>query len=85
MLALRHFAEIIASVLRALILVIGVHPLTGILRRSGAPVWLAATVALITLVIVIFGLAASLALSVADWPPSSRPIRTVHGRLATVR
>ena len=66
MLALRQFAEIIASVLLALILVVGVHPLTGILRRSGAPVWLASTTTLITLVLVIFGLAASLALSVAQ-------------------
>ena len=50
----------------ALILVIGVHPLTGILRRRGAPQWLAVTVTLITLIAVIFGLAASLALSIAQ-------------------
>ena len=49
-LALRQFAEIIGPVLLALVLVIGVHPLTGILRRRGAPMWLAATITLITLV-----------------------------------
>jgi predicted PurR-regulated permease PerM len=65
-LALRQFTEIIAPVLLALILVVGVHPLTGILRRHGAPQWLAATVTLLALVLVIFGLAASLALSVAQ-------------------
>ncbi len=65
-LALREFASIIAPVLLALILVIGVHPLTGILRRRGAPMWLAVTVTLITLVAVIVGLAAALALSVAQ-------------------
>ena len=55
--ALRQFASIIGSVLLALVLVIGVHPLTAVLRRRGEPIWLAATVALITLVLVIFGLA----------------------------
>jgi predicted PurR-regulated permease PerM len=43
-----------------------VHPLTGFLRRRGAPMWLAATTTLLALVLVIFGLAASLALSVAQ-------------------
>ena len=65
-LALRQFAEIIGPVLLALVLVVGVHPLTGFLRRRGAPMWLAATTTLLTLVLVIFGLAASLALSVAQ-------------------
>jgi predicted PurR-regulated permease PerM len=65
-LALRQFTEILAPVLLALILVVGVHPLTGILRRRGAPMWLAVTTTLITLVLVIVGLAASLALSVAQ-------------------
>ena len=55
-LALRQFVSIIGPVLLALILVIGVHPLTGVLRRRGGLMWLAATVALITLVLVIFGL-----------------------------
>lgn len=65
-LALRQFAEIIGPVLLALVLVVGVHPLTGFLRRRGAPMWLAATTTLAALVLVIFGLAASLALSVAQ-------------------
>ena len=65
-LALRQFAEIIGPVLLALVLVVGVHPLTGFLHRRGAPMWLAATTTLLALVLVIFGLAASLALSVAQ-------------------
>ena len=36
-LALRQFTAIIGPILLALILVIGVHPLTGFLRRHGAP------------------------------------------------
>ena len=64
-LALQQFASIIAPVLLALVLVVGVHPLTGFLRRRGAPMWLAATATLITLIALILGLAASLALSVA--------------------
>jgi AI-2 transport protein TqsA len=65
-LALREFASIIAPILLALVLVIGLHPLTGILRRRGLPMWLAVTTTLITLVAVIVGLAAALALSVAE-------------------
>ena len=64
-LALKQFAGIIAPVLLALVLVISFYPLTGFLRRRGAPLWLAVTVTLIALVVVILGLAASLALSVA--------------------
>jgi AI-2 transport protein TqsA len=65
-LALRQFAAIIAPVLLALVLVIGVHPLTGVLRRRGAPMWLAVTLTVIALVMVILGLAGALALSVAQ-------------------
>ena len=54
-LALKQFAGIIAPVLLALVLVICFHPLTGILRRRGAPLWLAVTVTLIALVVVILG------------------------------
>jgi predicted PurR-regulated permease PerM len=64
-LALQQFASILAPVLLALVLVIGVHPLTGILRRRGVPLWLAVTITLITVVALILGLAAALALSVA--------------------
>ena len=65
-LALKQFAGIIAPVLLALVLVICFYPLIGFLRRRGAPQWLAVTVTLITLVVVILGLAAALALSVAQ-------------------
>ncbi|GAA4697120.1 AI-2E family transporter [Pseudonocardia yuanmonensis] len=64
-LALQQFRSILAPVLLALVLVIGVHPLTGILRRRGVPRWLAATVTLVVLQAIILGLAASLALAVA--------------------
>ena len=64
-LALQQFASILAPVLLALILVIGVHPLTGILRRRGVPMWLAVTITLIAVLALILGLAAALALSVA--------------------
>ena len=72
-LALRQFASIIGPVLLALILVIGVHPLTGVLRRRGAPMWLAATVTLITLGLVIFGLATWLAQSMVAQPAALIP------------
>jgi predicted PurR-regulated permease PerM len=65
-LALQQFTSILPPILLALILVIGVHPLTGALRRRGAPMWLAVTGTLITLVVLILGLAASMALSVAQ-------------------
>jgi AI-2 transport protein TqsA len=64
-LAMRQFASILAPVLLALVLVIGVHPLTGILRRRGLPQWLAATITLLVILAIIIGLAAALALSVA--------------------
>jgi len=64
-LALQRFASILAPVLLALILVIAVYPLTGFLRRHGAPIWLAVTATVITLIVVVLSLAAALALSVA--------------------
>ena len=64
-LALQQFASILAPVLLALVLVIGVHPLTGILRQRGVPMWLAVTITLIAVLALILGLAAALALSVA--------------------
>ncbi|MGE3288107.1 MAG: AI-2E family transporter [Pseudonocardia sp.] len=63
-LALKQFSAIVAPVLLALILMIGVHPLTGILRRRGVPQWLAASITLVTVLGIVLGLAASLALSV---------------------
>lgn len=65
-LGLKAFSSIIAPVLLALVLVIGVHPLTGILRRRGVPQWLAVTVSLLALFAIILGLAASFAVSVGQ-------------------
>jgi AI-2 transport protein TqsA len=64
-LALQQFSTIVAPVVLGLVLVIGFDPLTGILRRRGVPQWLAVTATLISQVVVVLGLAASLALSVA--------------------
>src|SRR5687767_13541743 len=64
-LAIRQFAEIVAPVLLALVLVIAVYPLTGYLCRLGLPKWLASTLTLVAVLGLILGLAAALALSVA--------------------
>jgi AI-2 transport protein TqsA len=64
-LAVQQFAAIVAPVVLALILVIAVHPLTGILRRRGLPTWLAVTITLIAVLALILGLAAAFALSIA--------------------
>jgi AI-2 transport protein TqsA len=64
-LAIRQFAAIFAPVLLALVLVIAVHPLTGILRRRGLPMWLATTITVIAVLGLIVGLAAAFALSIA--------------------
>ena len=60
-LALRQFTSIIEPALLALILVIGVYPSTGFLRPRGTPMWLAATATLTTSLLVVLGLAESLA------------------------
>jgi hypothetical protein len=65
-LALQQFSSVISPVLLALVLVVGVHPLTGLLRRRGAPEWLAITCTLLVLVAIIVGLAVAFALSVAQ-------------------
>jgi len=65
-LALREFSSIISPVLLALVLVVGVHPLTGLLRRRGAPEWLAITCTLLVLVAIILGLAVAFAVSLAQ-------------------
>ena len=64
-LAIQQFAGIAAPVLLALVLVIAVHPLTGMLRRRGLPMWLAKTITLIAVLGLIVGLAAAVALSIA--------------------
>jgi predicted PurR-regulated permease PerM len=65
-LAIRQFAEIVAPVLLAFVLVVAVYPLTGYLRRLGVPKWLASTLTLVAVLGLIVGLAAALALSVAQ-------------------
>jgi AI-2 transport protein TqsA len=65
-LALQQFSSVISPVLLALVLVVGVHPLTGLLRRRGAPEWLAITCTLLVLVAIIVGLAVAFALSLAQ-------------------
>ncbi|MCW0213509.1 MAG: AI-2E family transporter [Pseudonocardia sp.] len=64
-LALQQFSTILAPVLLALVLVIGVHPLAGILHRHGAPQWLAVVVTLLAVFAIIIGLAVSFAVSIA--------------------
>jgi predicted PurR-regulated permease PerM len=65
-LAIRQFAALVAPVLLALVLVVAVHPLTGYLRRRGLPKWAASTVTLVATLGVILGLAAAVALSIAQ-------------------
>ncbi len=65
-LALQQFSSIISPVLLALVLVVGVHPLTGLLCRRGAPEWLAITCTLVALFAIIVGLAVAFALSIAQ-------------------
>src|SRR5687767_13249365 len=64
-LAVRQFAEIVAPVLLALVLVIAVYPLTGYLCRRGLPKWLASTLTLVATLGVILGLAGAVAFSLA--------------------
>jgi predicted PurR-regulated permease PerM len=64
-LAIQQFAAIVAPVLLALVLVIAVHPLTGVLRRRGLPMWLATTITVSAVLGLIVGLAAAFALSIA--------------------
>ena len=65
-LALQQFSSILAPVLLALVLVIGVHPLTALLRRRGVPQWLAVTITLLAVFAVVIGLALSFAVSIAQ-------------------
>ncbi len=65
-LALQQFSSILSPVLLALVLVIGVHPLTAMLRRRGAPAWLAVTLTVLALFVIIVGLALAFALSIAE-------------------
>ncbi|ODU04390.1 MAG: AI-2E family transporter [Pseudonocardia sp. SCN 72-86] len=80
-LALKQMAGVVAPVLLALVLVIGVHPLTGALRRRGVPQWLAVVITMIVTFAIIVGLALSLALAVAQL---ATVLPTYQGRFVTL-
>jgi AI-2 transport protein TqsA len=63
---LRGFAEIVGPVFLALVLTIAVSPLRRLLIRRGARKWLAGLIALAVVITLLLGLAAALALSVAQ-------------------
>jgi AI-2 transport protein TqsA len=58
-------AELVGPVFLALMLTVTVSPLTGWLRRRGAPVWLAATATVVTVYLGLFALGGAMAVSVA--------------------
>jgi AI-2 transport protein TqsA len=58
-------AELVGPVFLALMLTVTVSPLTGWLRRRGAPVWLAATATVVTVYLGLFALGWAMAVSVA--------------------
>jgi AI-2 transport protein TqsA len=62
---MRAVAELVGPVFLALMLTVTVSPFTGWLRRRGAPVWLAATVTIVTVYLGLFALGGALAVSVA--------------------
>ncbi|CCH31982.1 AI-2E family transporter [Actinosynnema sp. NPDC047251] len=64
-LALRQFASVLAPVLLALVVVIGVHPLTAVLQRRGVPRWLAVALTLLAVFGFIVGMALAFAVSLA--------------------
>jgi AI-2 transport protein TqsA len=61
---MRAVAELVGPVFLALMLTVTVAPLTGGLRRRGAPVWLAATATITTVYVGLFALGGALAVSV---------------------
>ena len=63
---IRAFADVLGPVFLGLVLTLGVHPLLVWLRRRGVPEWLAVTATLLSSVLIVLGLAASLALSIAQ-------------------
>ena len=65
-LCLQRFAAILAPVLLALVLVVGVHPLTGALVRRGVPRWAAVALTLLAVFAVVVGLALACTLSIAQ-------------------
>jgi len=63
---LRGFSEIVGPVFLALVLTIAVSPLRRLLIRRGVPRWLAGLIALVVVISLLIGLAAALALAVAQ-------------------
>jgi predicted PurR-regulated permease PerM len=62
---LHEIADIIAPVFLALVLTVAVHPMDGILRRWGAKPWAALLLTLVTIYLILIGLAAAAAFSLA--------------------
>ncbi|WP_433788911.1 AI-2E family transporter [Actinoplanes sp. CA-252034] len=62
---MRAVADLAGPVFLALMLTVTASPLTARLRRHGAPVWLAATVTVVTVYLGLFALGGALAVSVA--------------------
>src|SRR5919107_5595437 len=60
---LKTVSDIIGPVFLALMLTVTASPLSGWLRRRGAPVWAAATALLVTVYLVLIGLGGALLLS----------------------
>lgn len=62
---LHEIADIIAPVFLALVLTVAVHPMDGMLRRWGAKPWAALLLTLVTIYLILLGLAAAAAFSLA--------------------
>ena len=62
---LHEIADLIAPVFLALVLTVAVHPMDGMLRRWGAKPWAALLLTLVTIYLILIGLAAAAAFSLA--------------------
>jgi AI-2 transport protein TqsA len=62
---MRGVADLIGPVFLALMLTVTVSPITGWLRRHGAPVWVAVTAMILVVNLILFALGGALAVSVA--------------------
>jgi predicted PurR-regulated permease PerM len=62
---IRSASGFLGPIILALVLVIVVSPITGWLQRKGVPGWLAATVSIVTVYLVLIGMILSLVVSVA--------------------
>jgi AI-2 transport protein TqsA len=63
---IRALASVVAPVVLALMLTIGVHPIFAGLRRRGWPPWLASTVTILSAIAIVLGIAVALAVSLAE-------------------